>query len=68
MSAPDQVKRFQDRGLDVITNSPEEYVAYLRNELQKWGKLIRRGTSRRSDPEEEAAWRHAAAFPLVLPC
>ena len=37
MSAPDQVKRFQDRGLDVITNSPEEYVAYLRNEQQKWG-------------------------------
>ncbi len=41
MSAPDQVKRFQDRGLDVITNSPEEYVAYLRNEHQKWGKLIK---------------------------
>ena len=41
MSAPDQMKRFQDRGLDVITNTPEEYAAYLRNELQKWGKLIK---------------------------
>jgi tripartite-type tricarboxylate transporter receptor subunit TctC len=41
MSAPDQLKRFQDRGLDVVTNSPEEYAAYLKSELQKWGKLIR---------------------------
>ena len=41
MASPDQLKRFQDRGLDVITNSPEEYAAYLRNELTKWGKLIR---------------------------
>jgi tripartite-type tricarboxylate transporter receptor subunit TctC len=41
MAAPDQQKRFQDRGLDVVTNSPEEYAAYLKVELQKWGKLIR---------------------------
>jgi tripartite-type tricarboxylate transporter receptor subunit TctC len=41
MSAPDQLKRFQDRGLDVVTNTPEEYAAYLKSEIQKWGKLIR---------------------------
>jgi len=41
MAAPDQMKRFQERGMEVITNSPEEYAAYLKTELQKWGKLIR---------------------------
>ena len=41
MSAPDQVKRFQDRGLEVVTNSPEEFSAYLKEELKKWGALIR---------------------------
>ncbi len=41
MSSADQVKRFQDRGLDVITNSPDEFSAYLKNELEKWGRVIR---------------------------
>jgi tripartite-type tricarboxylate transporter receptor subunit TctC len=41
MAAPDQAKRFNDRGLDVVTNSPEEFAAYLKDELQKWGKVIR---------------------------
>ena len=41
MSSPDQVKRFQDRGLDVVTNSPEEFAAYLKDEVKKWSMLIR---------------------------
>lgn len=41
MAAPDQMKRFQDRGLEVVTNTPDEFAAYLREELQKWGKVIR---------------------------
>ena len=41
MSSPDQVKRFQDRGIDVVTNSPEEFAAYLKEELNKWGRVIR---------------------------
>jgi tripartite-type tricarboxylate transporter receptor subunit TctC len=41
MASPDQVKRFQDRGLEVVTNSPEEFSAYLKDELQKWGRVIR---------------------------
>ena len=41
MSSPDQVKRFQERGIDVITNSPEEFAAYLKDEVNKWGKVIR---------------------------
>ena len=41
MSSPDQVKRFEDRGLDVVTNSPDEFAAYLKEEVKKWGKVIR---------------------------
>jgi hypothetical protein len=28
-------------GLDVIASSPEEFSAHLKNELEKWGKVIR---------------------------
>lgn len=41
MSAPDQVKRFQERGMEVVTNSPEEFAAYLTDEVKKWGRVIR---------------------------
>ena len=41
MSSPDQVKRFQERGIDLITNSPEEFAAYLKSEVKKWGRVIR---------------------------
>jgi tripartite-type tricarboxylate transporter receptor subunit TctC len=41
MAAPDQVKRFQDRGLEVVTNTPDEFAAYLREEQKKWGRVIR---------------------------
>jgi tripartite-type tricarboxylate transporter receptor subunit TctC len=41
MAAPDQMKRFQERGMEVITSSPEEYAAYLKSEVAKWGKVVR---------------------------
>jgi tripartite-type tricarboxylate transporter receptor subunit TctC len=41
MAAPDQVKRFNDRGLDVIASTPEEFAAHLQSEYKKWGALIR---------------------------
>lgn len=41
MSSPDQMKRFQDRGLDVVTNSPDEFAAYLKEEQKKWARVIR---------------------------
>lgn len=41
MAAPDLMKRFQERGMEVITNSPEEYADYLKSEVAKWGKVIR---------------------------
>jgi tripartite-type tricarboxylate transporter receptor subunit TctC len=41
MSAPDQTQRFKERGLDVIAGSPEEFAAHLKNEMNKWGKVIK---------------------------
>lgn len=41
MTAPDQAKRYHERGLDVIASTPDEFAAHLGNELQKWGRVIR---------------------------
>jgi tripartite-type tricarboxylate transporter receptor subunit TctC len=41
LAAPDQQKRFRDRGLDVIASSPEEFAAHVQNEYRKWGRVIK---------------------------
>jgi tripartite-type tricarboxylate transporter receptor subunit TctC len=41
MAAPDQQKRFHDRGLDVIASSPEEFAAHVQSEYKKWGRVIK---------------------------
>lgn len=41
MRAPDQAKVFEQRGLDVIASSPEEFSAHLKKELEKWGRVIK---------------------------
>ena len=39
--APGAPKQYEDRGLDVIASSPEEAATHLRNEANKWGKVIK---------------------------
>jgi tripartite-type tricarboxylate transporter receptor subunit TctC len=41
LTAPDQRKRFQDRGLDVIASTPEEFAAHVESEYKKWGRVIK---------------------------
>lgn len=41
MRTPDQAKIFEQRGLDVIASSPEEFSAHLKKELEKWGRVIK---------------------------
>ena len=41
LTAPDQQKRFSDRGLDVIASTPEEFAAHVESEYKKWGRVIR---------------------------
>ena len=41
MHTPDQAKVFEQRGLDVIASSPEEFSVHLKKELEKWGRVIK---------------------------
>jgi tripartite-type tricarboxylate transporter receptor subunit TctC len=41
LSAPAQTRLYEERGLDVIASSAEECAAYLKNEMNKWGKVIK---------------------------
>jgi tripartite-type tricarboxylate transporter receptor subunit TctC len=41
MTAPEQARRFNDVGVDVIASSPEEFAAHLKSEYQKWGRVIK---------------------------
>jgi tripartite-type tricarboxylate transporter receptor subunit TctC len=41
MGSPEQTRRLEESGLDVIASSPEEFSAHLKTELEKWGKVIR---------------------------
>jgi len=39
--APGAPKHFEDRGLDVVASSPEQAATHLKNEMSKWGKVIK---------------------------
>ena len=41
LGAPDQIKRFNDSGLDIIASTPDEFAAHLKKEIDKWGKVIK---------------------------
>jgi len=41
MGSPEQTRRLEENGLDVIASSPAEFSAHLKNELEKWGKVVR---------------------------
>jgi len=41
LTAPDQARQWQERGLDVIASSPEELTAHLEGEQKKWSRVIK---------------------------
>jgi tripartite-type tricarboxylate transporter receptor subunit TctC len=41
LRTPEQTQRFADRGLDVIASTPEEFAMHLKNEVARWGPVIR---------------------------
>jgi tripartite-type tricarboxylate transporter receptor subunit TctC len=41
VSSPELVKQFSDQGLDLIVSTPEEFGAFLLNELRKWGPVVK---------------------------
>jgi len=41
LKTPDAVKRWQDRGFDVIASTPEEMTAHLSSEIRKWRAVFK---------------------------
>jgi len=41
LSAPDQIKRFNGAGLDIVASTPDEFAVHIKKETAKWGKVIR---------------------------
>lgn len=41
LKSPDMQARFKDYGADAIGNTLEQATAYVQNEINKWGKVIR---------------------------
>jgi len=41
LNAPDLRERLQDMGADPGGNTPEQYTAFVQNEIVKWGKVIK---------------------------
>ena len=41
MASPEQIQLFRERGLDIVTSTPEEFSAHLKSELTKWGRVVK---------------------------
>ena len=41
LTTPEQIKRFNNAGLEVIASTPDEFAAHLRKEVEKWSKVIK---------------------------
>lgn len=39
--SPDIVQRFADQGVDIVTNSPAEFAAFIRTETERLGKVVK---------------------------
>jgi tripartite-type tricarboxylate transporter receptor subunit TctC len=44
--SPDILKRFTDQGLDVVTNTPEEFAALIAADASRFGKVVRESGAR----------------------
>jgi len=41
VAVPDVQKRLDDLGFEVVANSPDQFAARIKTEIEKWGKVIR---------------------------
>jgi tripartite-type tricarboxylate transporter receptor subunit TctC len=41
LASPDIKAKFADQGADVASDTPEQFAAYIKSEIAKWGKLIK---------------------------
>ena len=40
MSAPDVRARFANLSLEITLTTPQEFANHLKNELEKWGRVV----------------------------
>ena len=40
LRSPDIQQRYAQDGLDIVASTPEEFSAYVKQEIQKWGKVV----------------------------
>jgi tripartite-type tricarboxylate transporter receptor subunit TctC len=45
LQAPDVQKRLADQGIEAVSSTPAEFVAYIRSETTKWAKVVRDANS-----------------------
>jgi tripartite-type tricarboxylate transporter receptor subunit TctC len=48
LKLPDVKDRLDGAGFEVVTSTPEEYAVFMRNEIAKWGKIVK-ATGLRAD-------------------
>jgi tripartite-type tricarboxylate transporter receptor subunit TctC len=41
IALPEIRAKLAEQGLDIATNTPEQFAAYIKSETAKWAKLIR---------------------------
>jgi tripartite-type tricarboxylate transporter receptor subunit TctC len=41
LKTPDAIKRWHDRGFDIIASTPEEMTAHLNSEIRKWRAVFK---------------------------
>jgi tripartite-type tricarboxylate transporter receptor subunit TctC len=41
MGLPDVKERLFNAGFEIVTSTPEQFAAFTRNEIQKWGKIVK---------------------------
>jgi tripartite-type tricarboxylate transporter receptor subunit TctC len=41
VGTPETTRQLEDQGLDVIISTPDEFAAYLKRELAKWGPVVK---------------------------
>jgi tripartite-type tricarboxylate transporter receptor subunit TctC len=46
MNAPEMKNRLATQGVAVMTNTPEEFAAFIRSEIEKWGRMVKASGAR----------------------
>jgi tripartite-type tricarboxylate transporter receptor subunit TctC len=41
LEEPEMKERFKGWGLDIISNSPSEFAAFIKRDIDQWGRVIR---------------------------